>query len=395
MGELPQARPPAAATIGAMQPPRAERRNRGQPIITRDQLRAAGADAQEARNVNGPSLIALPDWIPPAHRADPAARYYCYFAHHGGHYIRLAWAEHPEGPWRLHRTDAEPGARGVLDLGPPPPGSERPSVALGDDLALAFHIASPDAHLDPVHRRVVLYVHGPVTARGSLHGQHSLVATSADGLDFHRLQHQRDDGHGLRTPLLCPSYLRAFWLRGRLFGLSSRGQVVTTGVDRAAWDADPEVAWRTRPGRAPSDHLWTVHDGPLVRTIREQAEAAGVTRRARHVAVAVADDRLEVFYSAVGDAPERLVRAVIDTRGSDDPGTWTLDALDQEILRPERAWEGADIRQDDGTIRPSRGGWAEDVNELRDPALLVAEGRRWLAYSGAGESALGLAELRS
>lgn len=45
------------------------------------------------------------------------------------------------------------------------------------------------------------------------------------------------------------------------------------------------------------------------------------------------------------------------------------------------------------SIRPSDGSNAVDVNELRDPDLLEAEGRRWRYYSAAGESALGAAEL--
>ncbi len=55
-------------------------------------------------NINGPSLIETPAWLP-----NRIARYYLYFAHHHGDHIRLAVADHLTGPWRLH-------PQGVLTL---------------------------------------------------------------------------------------------------------------------------------------------------------------------------------------------------------------------------------------------------------------------------------------
>ena len=58
-------------------------------------------DARMGANVQGPSLIRVPDWV-----KNPLGRYYLYFADHKGSYIRLAVADAVEGPWRMH----EPGA---------------------------------------------------------------------------------------------------------------------------------------------------------------------------------------------------------------------------------------------------------------------------------------------
>ena len=41
-------------------------------------------DAMMGDNINGPSLIRVPDWID-----NPLGRYYLYFANHKGRYIRL------------------------------------------------------------------------------------------------------------------------------------------------------------------------------------------------------------------------------------------------------------------------------------------------------------------
>ena len=48
-------------------------------------------------NIEGPSLIRAPDWLP-----GRLGRYYLYFADHKGDYIRLAYANRLKGPWTVH-----------------------------------------------------------------------------------------------------------------------------------------------------------------------------------------------------------------------------------------------------------------------------------------------------
>ena len=57
-------------------------------------------------NVNGPTVIRVPDWI-----ERPLGRYYMYFANHMGDFVRLAYADAVEGPWRIY----EPGVLHVRD----------------------------------------------------------------------------------------------------------------------------------------------------------------------------------------------------------------------------------------------------------------------------------------
>ena len=68
------------------------RRLPGNPII-RPRM-----DDRMGRNVQGPSLIRVPDWV-----RKPLGRYYLYFADHKGDYIRLAYADALTGPWQIHR----------------------------------------------------------------------------------------------------------------------------------------------------------------------------------------------------------------------------------------------------------------------------------------------------
>jgi len=120
------------------------RLNNEQPIVDRS-FEGVGS------NINGPSLIRIPDWIDPADRADPSAIYYLYFAHHRGDHIRMAWASDIEGPWHIYN----PGS-GVLKLG----------ISVGS-LSISGHIASPDVHADDAGRRIIMYFHGGTATAGS------------------------------------------------------------------------------------------------------------------------------------------------------------------------------------------------------------------------------------
>jgi hypothetical protein len=61
------------------------------PIITAD------LDPTIGVNIQGPSMIRVPDWI-----GNRLGAYYLYFADHKGGYIRLAYADNPTGPWTVH-----------------------------------------------------------------------------------------------------------------------------------------------------------------------------------------------------------------------------------------------------------------------------------------------------
>src|SRR5688572_11780346 len=136
-------------------------------------------------NINGPSLIRVPEWI-----EAPIGRYYLYFAHHDGEYIRLAYADDLHGPWTIHGD-------GVLPL----------SNAL-----FAGHVASPDVHVDHAQRRIRLYYHGSDTRSGGGGEQTTRVALSADGLNF-----------TARPEHLGRPYFRVFHWDGHEYALAMPG----------------------------------------------------------------------------------------------------------------------------------------------------------------------------
>lgn len=306
----------------------------------------ASSDPSIGHNIQGPSLIRVPDWV-----TDPLGRYYLYFADHKGSFIRLAYADELTGPWTVHR----PGSLHLADSCFPAEDltiddetyarfERRYASMLGDaspvdvrnDL-LAAHIASPDVHVDHDRREIVMYFHGLV----GFADQQTRVATSPDGLAFTA----DPELHG-------PSYFRCFRYDGWWYALAMPGRF-----------------FRSRDGRTGFEEGPTLFDSSM-----------------RHSAVRLVGRRLEVFFTRVGDAPERIVACSIDLAG--DWSGWTATEA-VEVLRPERPWEGGDR-----AAEPSRRGAVnEPVNQLRDPCIFEEDGRVLLLYATAGESGIGLAEL--
>ncbi len=366
----------AAAALAA--PPPLVRLNDRLPIVSQEHFERAGVP-DEGVNLSGPSAIRLPDWLPRWRRADRSARYYLYFADHDGAYLRLAWAAKLAGPWTLHGVGSEvpPGARGVLDLG------DARGLDAGDGLGAVDHIASPHVEIDHARRRFLLYFHAPKSLQGVFTGvQHSFLAISPDGLVFDSPE-LRSRGEGLRPVILADAYLRPFRYLGGLLGIGNRGSLYQA--------LDPALPWE-RFGRPAEREAWVLLAGrernPLMNDLRD----AGLLRagiEVRHPAARRIGDRLDIYYTRIGDAPERILYSGIDlAQGS--PETWDASYPPVELLRPEEPWEGANDPQ-----RRSRIGRApEGVRELRDPSPFQdADGRWYLFYSGRGEDAIGLARL--
>ncbi len=143
-------------------------RQQGNPILHADM------DARMGTNINGPSLIGVPAWVD-----EPLGRYYLYFAHHKGTYIRLAYADDVGGPWTVHTP-------GVLEL----EDSHFPT-----QVEPYAHIASPDVHVLDEAGEIRMYYHGQLEP-GS---QRTRVAVSSDGLNF-----------TAREEVLANPYFRAF-----------------------------------------------------------------------------------------------------------------------------------------------------------------------------------------
>ena len=295
-------------------------------------------DGRMGTNINGPSLIRVPDWI-----REPLGRYYLYFAHHKGAYIRLAFADALTGPWRMH-------VPGTLALEASHFATERPALdsvseTTREDIAGAHleqdyllpHIASPDVHVDHDRREIRMYYHG-MREDGE---QRTRVAVSADGIAFEA-----------RPETLGNSYFRVFRHHEWHYALAMPGEL-----------------------RRSRDGLAGFESGPVL-----------FCPEMRHAAVRYTGDALDVFWSRVGDAPECILHSRIRLEG--DWTEWREEGA-RVVLEPELSWEGVGM-----SAEPSvRGEIDRLVRQLRDPCVYEEDDRTYLLYCGGGESGIGIARV--
>ena len=97
-------------------------------------------------------------------------------------------------------------------------------------------------------------------------------------------------------------------------------------------------------------------------------------------------DRLIVFYTQVGDTPERILWSEIDL--TDDWNDWTPTAPNL-LLEPDRDYEGGGLK----LVASERGLAKGRVRQLRDPAIFDDGQRIYLLYSVAGECGIAIAKL--
>ena len=107
----------------------------------------------------------------------------------------------------------------------------------------------------------------------------------------------------------------------------------------------------------------------------------------RHSALQQCGDTLRIFWTRVGDAPERILCSTVDL--TVDWMHWRA-SPPVEALRPETVWEGAEL-----SVEPSlRGAINGPVNQLRDPCIFAdTDGTTYLLYAVAGESGIAIATL--
>jgi hypothetical protein len=333
----------AAASPAAAPPPQiSARRFAENPLIT------TGSSPSLGDNVNGPAVIRVPAWV-----ERPLGRYYMYFAHHMGAFIRLAYADRLEGPWKIH----EPG---VLPVGST--AFSRPQPDPPENLENFYtHVASPEIYVDEGRRRLVMWFHGWYTdgrrwpvgeaaardwARENSYGQYTQAAESTDGLKFE-----------VRPAITRASYLRVFAHDKAFFGMARLGQLLRS-----------------------TDPIGVFEIGP--HPFRDTTYA----NRVRHVAVTLRGNLLHVFFTAIGDDPERVMVSTIELRG--DWQSWRASEA-VEVLRPQAAYECPHLPS-----APSAAGDVKGpVNQIRDPAIYEEAGRTFLFYSICGEQGIAGAEL--
>jgi len=299
------------------------------PIITPAMM----GDIKE--NINGPTLIRVPDWV-----KNKLGKYYLYFSHHEGLYIRLAYADNLHGPWKIYKP-------GVLNVN---------AIKGNPD-----HVASPDAVIDEEKQEIRLYVHAPTAAVLKSNDpqyaekigdskQDTFVAASKDGLDFKVV-----------PEIMGEWYFRVWNWKGTYYAIARGGSPL----------------YRSRDGITPFEKA------PISPFDKDPE-----FKKIRHTAIKLDGDVMTVFYSRIGDTPEHIMMSKIKL--SPNWENWTA-TKPVSFLRPETGYEGVNL-----PLAPSKVGMTiPRVNELRDPAIFQESGRTYLLYTVEGEYGIAIAELES
>jgi len=299
-------------------------------------------------NVNGPTVIRVPDWV-----EHPLGRYYMYFANHMGDFIRLAHANAIEGPWTIY----EPGVLHVRDTA-----FYREQPDPKETLADFYtHVASPEIYMDSGQRKFVMWVHGWWTsgerwpaplpaarawARQHGYGQYTQAAESTDGMHF-----------TVRPAITRTSYLRVFKRGDAFYGVSRLGLVSRATDPLGPFEAGPNLFQPTR-----------------------------YANRVRHVALVVRGNRLHVFFTGIGDAPERVLVSTVDLT-AEWTAWWASEPI--EVLAPGAPYECIDLPNE-----PSEGGDIDrPARQIRDPFVFDDQDRTFLFYSTCGEQGIAAAEI--
>ena len=315
-------------------------------------------------NINGPSIIRVPDWV-----ENSLGQYYLYFAHHKGENIRMAYTDSIGGDWVIHNEPVltlsqsglpikSSGGSDLEILGKYNSWSEIVALMrVGKDAKQAFekrnqnatksqppttpHIASPDVVIDHENKQMRLYFHGLIDGRLQM----SKVALSNDGIHFST----NDD-------IITLPYLRMFQYRDAYYGIAMPGFLYRS--EEGLSDFKVRKRWLFEPN-------------------------------ARHFGIWLDGEKLHIFYTIVGDVPERIMHTQMDLSSS-NWNDWMV-GNSQEVLRPSQAWEGINE-----PLLPSiRGEMSKTVNQLRDPDIFQdVDGQLYMTYTGGGEQAIGLTHLK-
>lgn len=209
---------------------------------------------QLGNNINGPSVIRVPNWVKNA-----PGRYLMYLAHHQGEYIRLAYADSPVGEWVLYED-------GCLHL---------QQITFIKD-----HIASPEPVVVASEKEIRLYFHGyrseaVINPDNISEGQASFCARSKDGVHF--TAEEVDLG---------PYYMRIFTEGNTWFAVAKNKY-------------DGSILLKSADGLSP------FVPGP---SLLPHSRHVGLQRDSKK--------RLWIYFSRIGDSPERILKSELIMQGS-------------------------------------------------------------------------------
>ena len=286
-------------------------------------------------NINGPCLIRVPSFI-----KNPLGKYYCYFAHHAGKYIRLAYSDKIEGPYKIYKN-------GTLHI---------------KDTTGFNHIASPDVHIDCNKQQIIMYYHCPYN--NNITPQSTLSAISSDGLNF----------ISNNSNIIYP-YFRKFTYNNFDYGLAMKKDFKKHNTTEIPYFG---LSWKS----APATNQKSV-TAVLKKVNNNWIEIGNILPFSRHACIMITD-KIYILYTTVGDNPEHIQicellinRNNIQTNNS------------KKFIEPDTEFEYDNIHS-----KPSVYGVTYDnVKELRDPYIFNENSNYYLLYTIGGEKGIAIAKI--
>jgi len=211
------------------------------------------------------------------------------------------------------------------------------------------HISSPEAYVDEENQQIRLYYHGLDSTSNE---QFTRVASSEEGISF------TDKPEKIGNP-----YFRVFRWKDWHFALA-QDTTTENQSDRGV------TIFRSDDGLSNFERGQTI-----------------LNQGVRHVGLRVHQNRLEIYFTRIGDKPEQILRS--DVQLLDEWRDWSP-TEPIPVLSPSTEYEGIDR-----SSRPSAPGSPPGkVNQVRDPEIFTDNtGGVYLFYSIAGESGIAVAKI--
>lgn len=276
-------------------------------------------------NICNPCLVKVPDWC-----KNKLADYYLFYADHKGKFIKLAYSNNLFSKWKIKKG-------GVIHI-----------RQFNDAIN---HIASPEIYIDSKKKEVILFTHSHSKSQV---GQWTYISKSKDALNFEVVNN---------IPI-APFYFRMFQYNEYYYALTKGGALWKSKNFSQKFSQCQNLFYRDKS----NDKLHN-YDGAV-----------------RHLCVIIESNSLIVFYTKIGDKPEKIYFSKLNLKL--DEKKWFF-KKEFELMRPEKNFEGKDIK----LTKSMPGDTLKPENALRDPHVLKILNNYFLTYCVKGEFGIAIAEL--
>lgn len=277
---------------------------------------------QDGSNINGPSLLKVPDFI-----KNPLGKYYLYFGHHNGAYIRMAYSNDIIANYKIYEG-------GVLNLS---------QLNINDkNFNNTNHIASPDVIVDNENKKLIMYFHCPYNNK--LTSQSTFYATSIDGLTF-----------TVHNEHIIYPYFRYFIYNNEEYGLAMNK------IENSSYTSVMKRNFMTN----------------------KFEEINQILPNSRHTCVTTINEKIYVCYSIVGDCPEHIYMCELEINNLNLIRTKNTFSL----IAPELQYEHSNKKPTKSEYGISHNA----VCQLRDPYVYIENNNIYILYTVSGEKGIAIA----